>query len=462
MAPAPAPPPAKARPGARVDPRRPSVSRWLLGAAILVASAIPSAWYYLLRWPQDQWQVDVEVYREAGRSVLMGRPIYDHLTEPPQLLPFTYPPFSALLSVPLGLIPFGAVGWVAFVAQILATTCIVWYAAFRLTHRTGRWLPVTLALLVAPLWWIQPVAEGLRFGQVNAFIVLACLMDLRIPRPRVLRRVPPGVLVGLATAVKLTPGVFLIHYAVNRRWPELTTAVGTAALATIGAALLLPEASVAFWGGALQDPGRLGPNAGPSNQSIRGVLMRIWPGEPTDPGGDGGLTQTLVWAVLCVIVAVVGFWLASRAWRRGDSITEVAAVGLMACMLSPVAWVHHFHWLAVAFFAILGSDPLKDRRRILAVVAIGVVFAIHVPYWGHEWMVRRLPVQPVGVMLENAYFLAAIATIALMWWSFRRDERDDEDPPGRVLADDHDFDPAAQAVPARTSTDQPATAEATR
>ena len=82
-------------------------------------------------------------------------------------------------------------------------------------------------------------------------------------------------------------------------------------------------------------------------------------------------------------------------------------------MLSPVAWVHHFHWLAVAFFAILGSDPLKDRRRILAVVAIGVVFAIHVPYWGHEWMVRRLPVQPVGVMLENAYFLAAIATIAI-------------------------------------------------
>ena len=65
-----------------------------------------------------------------------------------------------------------------------------------------------------------------------------------------------------------------MHYLVNRRWKEAITAVVTAVVVTLGSWVLLPEASFAFWGGALQDPARLGPNAGTSNQSIRGFLLR--------------------------------------------------------------------------------------------------------------------------------------------------------------------------------------------
>ena len=125
--------------------------------------------------------------------------------------------------------------------------------------------------------WLHPVSDGIRFGQVNAFMVLACLMDLREPRPGLVRRVPRGVLVGLAMAVKLTPGVFVVHFLVTKRWKEAATAVGTAVAVTIGMWVLLPQASFAFWGGALQDPARLGPNGGTSNQSIRGFLLRVGP-----------------------------------------------------------------------------------------------------------------------------------------------------------------------------------------
>ena len=123
-------------------------------------------------------------------------------------------------------------------------------------------MPITLALLTAPMLWLHPVSDGIRFGQVNAFMVLACLMDLRRPRPGLLRRVPPGVLVGLAMSIKLTPGVFVVHYLVNRRWKEAATAVGTAVAVTLGTWLLLPEASFAFWGGALQDPSPAGAEHG--------------------------------------------------------------------------------------------------------------------------------------------------------------------------------------------------------
>ena len=195
---------------------------------------MPVVLRYLVFWPLDQWQVDVEVYREAGVSILTGRPVYAALTEAPQLLPFTYPPFAAVLAIPLAMMPFGAAGWLWTGLQVLATTAIVWYAGYRLIHRAGAWMPLALALLVAPMLWLHPVSDGIRFGQVNAFMVLACLMDLREPRPGLVRRVPRGVLVGLAMAVKLTPGVFVVHFLVTKRWKEAATAVGTAVAVTLG------------------------------------------------------------------------------------------------------------------------------------------------------------------------------------------------------------------------------------
>src|SRR6478609_3312573 len=385
---------------------------WLLAILLILLAASPVVLRYLVFWPLDQWQVDVEVYREAGVSLLHGRPVYLAMTESPQLLPFTYPPFAAILALPLALVPFGAVGWLWTAAQIAATTAIVWYAGWRLIHRHDDAAPLVLALLTAPVLWLHPVSDGIRFGQVNAFMVLACLMDLRQPRPGLLRRVPAGVLVGLAMSIKLTPGVFVIHYLVNRRWKEAGWAIGSAAAATLGTWLLLPEASFAFWGGALQDPSRLGPNSGTSNQSIRGFLLRL---------GPQGLPGNALWLVLVVVVGVVGFGLARQAYRRGDSISEVAAVGLMAVLLSPVAWIHHFHWVVVVIFALLGSDPLRDRRRLWAAGAITAFFLCRMPWWGISWLSHARWPQWPGRMLQNADTFFSLVALALLWWALHLD-----------------------------------------
>jgi alpha-1,2-mannosyltransferase len=380
---------------------------WVLAVLLVVLASAPEVYRYLVSWPQDQWQVDVQVYREAGVSAMIGRPIYAALTEAPQLLPFTYPPFAALLAIPLALIPFGVVGWLWTYLQIVATTGIVWYAGWRLIHRAGPRVPLVLAVLTIPMLYLEPVSDGLRFGQVNAFLVLACLMDLRRPRPRVLRWLPPGVLVGLSTAVKLTPGVFIVHYLLNRRWREAAWAVGSAVAATVGMFFLLPQASFAFWGGALQDPNRLGPNDGTSNQSIRGVLLRHG---PAGVGGDA------LWIVLIAVVAVVGFGLGRRAYRMDDSISEVAAMGLMAVLLSPVAWIHHLHWVVVVIAAILGADPLRDRRRLVAAAVIVAWFWTRMPWWGHDWLVAHRPVRVLGLFMENGFTIAALTALAMLWW----------------------------------------------
>ena len=386
--------------------RRVRTVQVLLVVAVLALAELPLAWHYLVAWPGDQWQVDLEVYREAARSVLYGRPVYSALTESPQLLPFTYPPFAALLALPLAAIPFHAAGWLWTALQVGATYATVLIAFRRLLVRFGTWRWVAGAVVTAPLLYLHPVSDGVRFGQVNAFLVLACLVDIAVARTPGRRWLGPrGVWVGVATAVKLTPGVFLVHLAVCRRWRELRTAVLAVVGATLAAFLLLPEASLAFWGGALSDPARLGPNRGTSNQSLRGVLLRI------GPEGFGG---SVLWVVVVLLVGAAGFAVARRAYRAGDAVAEVAAVGLMAVLLSPVAWIHHFAWVVVVVGALVGDG--RSRRRAVAGVVLAAWFWCRMPWWGITWLAEGRPGEWFGRVLQNSDCLGALVALGLLWW----------------------------------------------
>ncbi len=215
-------------------------------------------------------------------------------------------------------------------------------------------------------------------------------------------------------AVKLTPGVFVIHFLVTRRWREAATTVLAAAAVTLGAAVLLPQTSLTYWTGALRDPARLGPNAGTANQSIRGFLLRL---------GPEGLPGTVLWLVLVAILAWFGFGLARRMYRAGDPVGEVAVVGLLACLLSPVAWVHHYHWVVVVVLALLGAQPWRDRRGLWAGVGVTAFFMMRLPWWGIDWLAHRDWPEWPGRVLQNADVAGGLACLVLLWWvSRRRDE----------------------------------------
>ncbi|MDF8266030.1 glycosyltransferase 87 family protein [Luteipulveratus flavus] len=408
------------------DGRRLTRSQWAVALAITVVGALPLARAYLIAQQPKSWQIDVQVYRDAGVSLLQGRPVYEWLTQAPQYLPFTYPPFAAILAIPLALLPFGVVGWLWSVLQLLADLLIVRYAGRALLARSGRRAGWLLGLLTVAVLYLLPVSDGFRFGQVNAFLVLGCLLDLMRPRLRWLDRVPQGVLVGVATAIKLTPGVFIVHFLVSRQWRAAAVSAGTAAGVTLGSFVLLPQASFAFWGGALQDPTRLGANDGTSNQSIRGILMRL---------GLDGTPLSAVWLLLAAATAVLGFGLAKRAHDRGNEVAAAALVGMMAVLLSPVSWIHHFHWLVLALFALLGSDPLRHPRRIAAAVGLYVVLLLHLPWWGQWHLVSAnepFPAassgDPFWTLLNNSYGLAALLSLLVLAWREARRRRGRQRP----------------------------------
>src|SRR6185437_4120308 len=350
-------------------------------------------------------QVDLQVYREAGRSILFGRPIYDELTDPPQLLPFTYPPFAALLATPIALIPFGAVAWLWTAAQVAATAASVWIAGRPLLARARQWAPDATAVLTVLMVWLQPLSDEIRFGQVNAFIVLLCLVDLTAVRPRWTR----GVLIGLAAAVKLTPGTFLLYFAWTRRWRAALAVALAVVVATAATFFVLPEATLAYFGGALQDPNRLGPNNGTSNQSIHGVLLRV---------GPSGPAGTVLWVALAIVAVVIGFGLARRAHVLGLVALEVGTVGLVAVLISPVSWIHHLAWLAVVIPALIGDG--RDRRRWLYAGVLTAWFLGRLPWWGITWTYAHHSTRWIGQVMQNADLAGAVLALVFIALAVRR------------------------------------------
>lgn len=395
-------------------------NRWTaLGVLLLAGSAFPLARHYLVTYPEEIRQVDLQVYRQGARALVDGFPLYRLRTDAPQFLPFTYPPFAALTALPLLLAPFGAMVWIWTVLQF----ALLWYAvgvAFapllrrfegrfegraggQAGGRFGSRVGLVQGLIAGAAVWFLPVAEGIRFGQVNCVIVALCLWDLTRGPTRA--GGGSGVGVALGAAVKLTPGVFWLHWVVSRRWRALVTSLVTVAAVTVLTFVVLPEASASYWTDALFDPGRLGPNAGTSNQSLRGVLLRIGPGP--------GWPATLLWLVCALLVLAGGLWLSRRLAAAGEPVAVVAAVGLVAYLVSPVSWVHHLWWGVVVIGALLGDG--RDRRRVAAAGASAVLLWCRLPWWGANLLAGDAVPEFVARVVQNSYAELSVVWLVLLW-----------------------------------------------
>jgi alpha-1,2-mannosyltransferase len=304
---------------------------------------------FLVTVPAFRHFFDLGVYRGAVRFWLVdGRDLYDFDYRGTGY-GFTYPPFAALVLSPLAL-----TAWPVAVAASLLVNAGAVVLLVRWFRRGDPWMWAALAFLAVLVF--EPARDTFSFGQVNLVLLVLVLADLRA-----LERGSrwAGVATGLATAIKLTPAVFIGYLLVTRRFRAAAIATGTTTVATGLAVLVAPDSSWRFWTGAMWDTDRVGQLAYVSNQSLRGVVARL--------DGDS------VWWLAAVAVTLV-CWLLRV--RRADLRAGFALTGALACLISPVTWVHHLVWLLPALFL------LFDRgRRAVAVVLWCVLSSSVVWLW---------------------------------------------------------------------------------
>ncbi|MFC3241809.1 glycosyltransferase 87 family protein [Gordonia humi] len=347
------------------------------------------------------YYLDLMVYRLGAQAWLDGDPVYGAL---PSLmhgsvhLPFTYPPLAAVVFAPLAAMPAGAAGALMYTLTFLAVGGTVWLVLRRLRPAVD---PVTrlaaVVAVVAVAQFLEPVAQTLDFGQINAILMVMVAFDVLVPW----RRWPRGVLIGIAISIKLTPAGFVLLFLVRRDWRALATTIVSTAVAIGLVWLVMPDDSRTYWFEKVRETGRIGAAHYAGNQSIRGMVAR-W--------GLGEHTTAILWLGLSVIaVAAAAVWM--RRLLAEDRLATALTVNAAAILLvSPISWSHHWVWVVPAL--VIAAVAVLDGHRNAWFVG-ALVLALVVFYTGAHWF---FPIRH-GAELRWAWWEQIIGS-AYVWFTF--------------------------------------------
>jgi alpha-1,2-mannosyltransferase len=275
-------------------------------------------------------------------------------------VPFVYPPaavFAMLLAAAGPSVHVAATIWAATsLAALARTTWILVACAWPALDRGATATRTCWVFAVACA--LEPTRIVLSFGQVGLLLLWLTVEGLG-GQPSRTRRT---WLVGVATAIKLTPSVVLLGLAAAGRWRSALCGVVGAVAAFAAAAVVSPEAVRDYLGGAW----RLARDVNDAPDVLNHSLI----GASTLLGLPGWIGLLLATAAL-----VAGVTTTALLWRRGDELAGIATVLVTGLLASPVSWGHH--WVAAYPALVLVLRELGARRRsataLLATALLGML-----------------------------------------------------------------------------------------
>lgn len=332
-------------------------------------------------------------WRGLIELLVQGKNVYN---EPGVDGSFPNPPLAAILLRPLTLLPPvpSALLWFA-IKLAMAAVALHWSVrlatgdAFRLS---------TLATAALILLVARPLLSDLDHGNINIvilFIVTAALWAFGCGRDGA-----AGLAIGLATALKVTPALFIPYFAYKRQWRVVAAALGGLALFLV----IAPALVLGFdrnlwllrsWCGAMIWPyvieGQV--ETIQANQSLAGLVMRLvtdspaieWAGGATERANLLSLDRSAVLVFIKTsFLAILGVvaWLARtpttdrRDWRLA---CEYSLVFIAMLLVSERSWKHHFVTMALPYAVLVaycGRATCPTQRRRLVWAALAVAFVL--------------------------------------------------------------------------------------
>jgi alpha-1,2-mannosyltransferase len=343
-------------------------------------------------------QIDISVYLNGASHLLDGRLYQVRLPQPPHLV-FTYPPFAAVLFWPLTVIPVKAAHLIWGLVNVVALYAVVRLSLRAALRAAAAWMAVLASLiLLAPVYWLDPVHRTLMYGQVNLVLAALVLADFTGPVTFRGRWLPRGVLVGIASAIKLTPLVFVLYLLVTRRRRAAGMALAAFATCCAAAAALSPGASWLYWSRYVFNTSRMGPVYYISDQSLRAVA---------DRAAHAIASPALVTLVSAAVLAG-GLALAAWAFRASSDLLGVLISAATGLLVSPVTWDHHMVWIVPAIIWLAGAADRPAGGWAWALAA--AVLFWWAPIWavphGHGAELHESFWQFLG---GSSFFLAVVA-----------------------------------------------------
>lgn len=429
-----------------------------IGIAAAIAYA---AWLAIDAFGRPYNFFDMKIYHGAVVWWASGHELYNFVA-PRTTLGFTYPPFAGLVMLPMSQVPVEVAGSLNALGSIAALAIVLAGLLRPIVDRLGWPLWFTVAIATPLAVALEPVRETLGYGQVNVLLfalIMADLIGLRWRSRRGTRYHPAdgpfqrfvysgawaGAGIGLATSVKLTPALFIIYLMITRQWRAAMTAVGTAVGVTLGTLAIAGTESRAYFTGVLWQTERVGAADMTPNQSLAGLLARLY---------DSIETPGLLWLSFAVLMLALGLSRAANARADGDELTAFTLVGLTTNVISPISWSHHLVWVIPAIIVLAdaavrrreasrglmhragqaspyGGPPgvkslrppiwyptLTGFRHGVAALVLYLLFLIS-PIWPYEHQLPEVSHYQdglFGALMENSLALALIVLVAALPW----------------------------------------------
>lgn len=404
----------------RHDDRRRRARKLLIAVA---AAIVGSQWVRILLRPHG----DFSLHWLFGTRLLEGSFLYAGEMHRP------YPPFWALASAPLTLLPMAVMRALLYPLGLLPLAAVVW-----MVHRLARRrLPLAGREAV---FWSTALALGLgsRFlirelPECGANLIIVALAWGGVffwcrGRDRL-----GGVSLGLATALKCTPALLIAYFAWKRQWRIVSASLIAAAAFTLAPIGWMGPISyarhMAYWGGhvlaAAAEPNPLRGVLGdeePWNLSLRPAIGRYlvavppthkghvdhpWRVQPLDL--SPALAGWIVKAVLAGLVVAVAAAMTRRAGPRAGLtvLWEGAAVSVLMLLLSPITWRQHGVWTLPAFLLIARTTVARGRLPWSMTALLGV-YVVLVLVLDRGVVGRELTI------LLDSYGVTAIALLCVL------------------------------------------------
>jgi hypothetical protein len=340
---------------------------------------------------------DFDVHRAIGSWFLSGQNLYSSAVSYP------YMPTGAMYFSLLALVDRGVGLALRYMTAIfcLWLTCLLFHRMIRNRFKElaqANLILGLIAILLAGQFVLYDLDDGGPHTILMAMLVGAVYAVWKG------REKLGAVWFGLAIALKVTPGLFLLFFIWKRQWRlVIYTAVATACWIILPMVWMGPAS---WWshqqtwtqvaaGSAL---GYKAPIAQSNednirNSGIQAALMRylvtLSPDHPlrqNDPGYVAFLdlppTLARILAISAILLLLIGFgWHTRRPYGGpGDPDWPRECSGLLILMLflSPLTWIQHLPWLVPALYWITAKACSRDGLSHLSKVAMGLYVVLTV------------------------------------------------------------------------------------
>lgn len=301
----------------------------------------------------------------AASALRAGNSIYDGINH--------HVPFVAVLSTPLTFMEFRTafILWGAL-SIVLLFVCI-FIVARGLELKLGLWWLILPGMMLSWYPFVAHVALG-QWSLIIATLIFGAWLAMKKGKDN-----SAGLLLGVAAAIKLFPGIFGLYLLVQRRWRALAfmmlafSSCTLVSLAVVG----FNDFRAFIYSDILSNSSNF--VRYPLNHSLWGMTYRLFTSNGyVAPLIDAPAIAHAVTTLLCLMICGVLFLGTRRTVNEHAKDIAYSATAVAMLIISPLTWQHALVILVLPFgILFVLSNAINSPKMRIAIICFFIMTSIH-------------------------------------------------------------------------------------